>query len=181
MAKKYPGTPAIWASVSRLAEVLGDVERSWVALTRAIALTPDNPAFRAISLITAVDHLSVEKADQHLRQTFSVLAASEAEVSLMYAFAEIALSERSRVGKRHRLQRALEAVNAAFPKARSEWVQKHLRAVKMFLDASTKNEEADPNLLYRAGLPRLAATSTRDPIGALRTEAIARIHEQIAA
>lgn len=175
LTKRYPGTPQFWASISRLAEVTRDSKKSWNALTRAIDLAPDNPSYRAMSLTSAVENLTVMEADRHLQRMYSGLAAAEPEICLMYAFAEMALAERSQSAKQERLKRALFAVNTASKKARSEWMQRHLQAVKVFLEASLAKRKADPDLLYRAGLSRLAATSGRNPIDALRAEAVDRV------
>jgi len=134
-----------------------------------------NPSFRALSLTSAVEHLAVAEADQHLQQTYVGLVAAEPEICLMYAFAEIKLTEQSPATRQDRLKRALFAVNAAFPKVRSDWMLRHLRAMQKFLEALLAKRKADPDLLYRAGLSWLAATSGRNPIDALRTEAIARV------
>jgi hypothetical protein len=47
--------------------------------------------------------------------------------------------------------------------------------VRLFLEASIAGRKADPDLLYRAGLGRLAATSGHRPIDALRAEATERV------
>lgn len=82
----------------------------------------------------------------------------------MYAFSEIILVERSSVNRNERWKRALAAVEVAFPKTHSEWMRKSLKGVRLYLEAALAKRKADPDLLYRAGLGRLAATSGGKPI-----------------
>jgi hypothetical protein len=107
------------------------------------------------------------------------LQHAEAEVCLMYAFSEIVLAVRSPGTRDERWKRALTAVNAGFPKARSDWMTKSLTGARLFLEAALAKRENDPNLLYRAGFGRLAATSGhKSPIDALRalaTESVVRM------
>ena len=93
----------------------------------------------------------------------------------MLAFGEVVLAERSPATRAERWKRAATAVNAAYPQARSEWMTKLLNGLSLFLDAAIAKRKPDPDLLYRAGLGRLAATSGGKPIDALLTEATARV------
>lgn len=69
----------------------------------------------------------------------------------MYAFGELILSQRLTENPTPRWKRALEAVNAAFPRSRSEGLAKSLEGLRLFLEAAIAKRKADPDLLYRAG------------------------------
>ncbi|MDX2051668.1 MAG: hypothetical protein SFV15_04700, partial [Polyangiaceae bacterium] len=175
LLQQYPGVPQLWAAASRLAGVTGPRELEWEGLNKALRLDPENASLRALSLIGAAEHLPPTEADVYLAPVHSNLHRTEAEVCLMLAFSEVILAERSPATRVERWKRAATAVNAAFPRARSDWMTKILKGLSLFLEAAIAKRKADPDLLYRAGLGRLAATSGGKPIDALRTEATARV------
>jgi hypothetical protein len=172
---RFPGVSTLWMLASRLEELAGDGGRAWGMLSRALRLDPENASLRALSLPLAVRTLGPGKGDTYLSETRSRLPHAEPELSLMYAFSEIWLAERVAIGRRQRFQRAFGAVNAAFPRARLEWMTRALTGVRLFLHASLAGQKADPDLLHRAGLGRLAATSAQRPLDALRADAIERV------
>jgi len=180
LLKRYPGVPGLWGGLSRLAEVAGNEKLAWHAVDRAGRLSPENSGIRALSLQMAAKALSPAEADQYLSKAFSELGSAEAEVCLMYAFSEIILVERSSASRNERWKRALTAVEMAFPKTHSEWMRKNLKGVRLYLEAALAKRKADPDLLYRAGLGRLAATSGGKPIDALRADATARVSAMFA-
>ncbi|MEI9939253.1 MAG: hypothetical protein WDO69_18690 [Pseudomonadota bacterium] len=175
LLQQFPGVPGLWAGASRLADVTGNRGLEWDAINRALRLDPDNTALRASSLIVAAERLRPAEADEYLAPVYSTLHRAEAEVCLMLAFGEVVLAERSPATRTERWKRAASAVNAAYPQARSEWMTKLLNGLSLFLDAAIAKRKPDPDLLYRAGLGRLAATSGGKPIDALLTEATARV------
>lgn len=175
LLKQFPGMPALWAGASRLAEATGNDKLTWKAIDRARRLAPENSNFHALSLQIAVQKLRSTEADEYLSQAYGDLHGAEAEVCLMYAFGEISLAERSPANRNERRKRALTAVDAAFPRSRWEWLTKTLIGVRLYLEAALAKRKADPNLLYRAGLGRLAAISRDQPLEALHANATARI------
>ncbi|HKY38995.1 MAG TPA: hypothetical protein VJN18_23815 [Polyangiaceae bacterium] len=175
LLKQFPGLPAMWAGASHLAHAIGDRQQAWGSLQRALELAPDVSGFRALSLVAAAETLKPAEADRHLKQAYADLHQADAQVCLMYAFGELILSQRLTENPTLRWKRALEAVNAAFPKSRSEWLAKSLKGLRLFLEAAISKRKADPDLLYRAGLGRLAATSPGKPIDALLADATARV------
>lgn len=172
--KEFPGIAALWGLVARLEEEAGNPAEAFEALRFALALAPENPQFKALSLLSAAEALPRAKADEYLAEVRPGLERGGAEVCLMYAFAEILLARRA-ADSAVRWQRALEAVDLAFPRTRSEGLRKNLTAVRLFLDDMIAKRKPDPQILYRAGLGRLAATGSGSVIDVLRADAAARV------
>jgi hypothetical protein len=175
LLKQFPGLPVMWASAAQLEQALGERQQAWLSLQRGLRLAPEIASLRALSLIAAAEALKPAEADLYLKQAFAELRGADAQVCLMYAFGEIVLSQRLPGNQVQRWKRALEAVDVAFPRARSEWLSKSLKGLRLFLEAAIAKRKADPDLLYRAGLGRLAATSPGKPIDALLADATARV------
>ena len=181
MLKVFPGIAELWAGVARLAEVTGDRSKTWWAVQRALRLRPDSAKLKAFSLVLVVDALPIEQAEQHLREVQGLLSTAEAEVCLTYAFAELQLADAAPRERSARLRRALSAVNTGFARAHVEWVRKCLTALQLYIEALLARQKPGSELLYRAGLGRLAATSGRNPIDALRVDVIERLGAMSAA
>jgi len=173
--QQFPGVPLLWAAASRLADAVDNPELQWEAIIKALRLDPNNTALRASSLLVAAERLRPAQADAYLAPVHLTVHRAEAEVCLMLAFSEVVLAERSPGTREARWTRAAKAVNAGFPRAHAEWMTKILNGLRLFLEASIAKRKPDPDLLYRAGLGRLAATSGGKPIDALLTEATARV------
>lgn len=173
--KFFPGIPEFWWGNYRLAAANGKPAEAWAAIARAQALVPDDARYRAISLIAAAEALPPADADQRLAEAFANLQQSGAELALMYAYSEILLAQKRPAGREKRWARALRAVEEASSRTRSVWLLKNLRGVRLFLEASMAKRKVGPDLLYHAGLGRLAATSGRNPIDTLRADATARV------
>jgi hypothetical protein len=175
--KVYPGIPQLWSLLSRFEGALGHSESSWSALGRAMALAPENQLFRALGLVTAVRALPRAELDSYLRQERQKLRSAPAEVCAMYAFAEIHVALHERPRNTARWSRALEAVEMAFPRTRSEDLRKTLSALRLFLEHKVARRKEDPDdILYSVGLGRLAATRSGSFIDALREDAQARLY-----
>jgi tetratricopeptide (TPR) repeat protein len=176
LLKVFPGVPSLWSLLAHIEDTNENHLEAWKALQRALALAPDNQQFRALSLITATEALPRSDADAYLRQARPTLDKASAEVCVMYAFAEIQLAQSKKAGRVERWQRALEAVDIAFPRTHSEGLRKNLTALRLLLRDLIDQRDADPNVLYRAGLGGLAATRSGPPMDVLREDAQAHVN-----
>jgi hypothetical protein len=173
--KVFPGVPEFWWASYRLSTAGEMPAQAWAAIARAQALVPDDARYRAMSLIAAAEALPPADADRHLAEAFANLQQSGAEVALMYAYSEILLAQKRAPGREKRWARALRAVEEASSRTRSVWLLKNLRGVRLYLEAAMAKRKVDRDLLYHAGLGRLAATSGKNPIDTLRADATARV------
>ncbi len=157
---KFPGATSFRWMQYRLAEADDKKRDAWEALARCRRLAPDNPRFRAMSLLVAAWALPMAGADEQLASVRGVLARSEPEVCLMYALAEINLARKAETADRKlRWNRAREAADAGIARATSEGLRKHLKAAQLLLNELLAGRKPTIEILYLAGLTEIASTA----------------------
>lgn len=150
LLEAFPGATSFWWASHRLLEALGDTVGAWQSLARARRLDPENPRFRALSLLLATRALSEPEADEHIERSARPLEEAGPEVCLMYALATLELAKKSRA--RERWVRSLDAAQLGLSQASSEGLRRSLRATQLVVTALLSGKEPTMDLLYRAGL-----------------------------
>ncbi len=160
---QFPGAMNFWWMRYRLAEMDDKRQEAWSALERARLLAPDNSRLRAMSLVVAVWALPPIAAEQHITGVRGTLDQAAAEVCLMYALAEITLARgASRDETTLRWTRARDAADAGIARAGTPELRRNLKAIQLLLCDLLAGREPTMEILYRAGLGRVAAMEKPD-------------------
>jgi tetratricopeptide (TPR) repeat protein len=157
----FPGARSFRWLEYRLADASGQPDRAWEALEKARRLAPQNRRYLAMSLLLAAHSFSADKAEEYLAQVADRLGEVGAEVCLMYALAELSLSEKagSTAQRRVRRQRALDAASAGSSQARTGSLRNNLQAVRMLAGELLAGRTPTLELLYQSGLAEKAASA----------------------
>jgi len=154
----FPGVTSFWWLGYRLAEAEDDKSAAWDALRRARELEPNNPRFRAMSLLVAAWALPLAAAERHLESARGSLERSEAELCLMYAVAQISLARKaSEADRKRRWRHARDAADIGVARATTGGLRKDLRAVQLVLRELLAGRKPTIDVLYLAGLGELAS------------------------
>ncbi len=157
---RFPGAASFYWLGYRLAEADDDKEAAWAALENAGRLAPDNPRFRAMSLLVAAWALPRAAAEEHLAAVRGSLERAGAEICLMYAHAELTLARKASAKERmSRWTRARDAAEAGIAQAGSEGLRRNLKATQLLLHELLAKRVPTTEILYLAGLSELAATA----------------------
>jgi hypothetical protein len=158
--QRFPGATSFYWMDYRLAEADDDKQSAWAALEKARRLDPENPRYRAMSLLVAAWALASAEAERHLAGMRGELNRAGAEVCLMYAHAELTLARKGPPKERkNRWTRAREAAEFGIAQAPNEGLLRNLKATQLLLHELLANRAPTTEVLYRAGLSDLAATA----------------------
>jgi hypothetical protein len=156
LLRDFPGVASFWWAKYRLAEADGDVERAWAAIRTACRLQPQNARFSSMSLLLAARTRPLREVDELLD---AAIDGAAPEVALLYAFAQIELARRAPQSRGRRFEKAIRATDAGLAGGPREGLRRHLMAARLLAGELAAGREATVDILYRAGLGDLAAST----------------------
>jgi hypothetical protein len=156
LLQDFPGVASFWWAKYRLAEADGDAERAWAAIRTACRLQPQNARFASISLLLAARTRPLKETDELLD---AAIDGAAPEVALLYAFAQIELARRAPQSRGRRFEKAIRATEVGLAGGPREGLRRHLTAARLLAGEFAAGREATVDILYRAGLGDLAAST----------------------
>jgi hypothetical protein len=101
----------------------------------------------------------LKETDELLGAVDAAIDGAAPEVALLYAFAQLELARRAPQSRGWRFEKAIRATEAGLVGGPREGLRRHLMAARLLAVELAAGREATVDILYRAGLGDLAAST----------------------